>query len=73
MTGQRDRVKGDSLPGLLFMGFSAKSIHTKKAFNFATLTWKWFWWRKLGVAAGSVHATDLDEASHEHDERDSHQ
>lgn len=35
--------------------------------------WKWFRRRKFGVTARSVHATDLNEASHEHDESNTHQ
>lgn len=37
------------------------------------LTWEWFGRGEFGVTAWCVHTTDLDEASHEHDEGDTHQ
>lgn len=37
------------------------------------LTWQRFRRREFGVTARSVHTADLNEASHEHDEGDTHQ
>lgn len=37
------------------------------------LTWERFGRGEFGVTAWCVHTTDLDEASHEHDEGDAHQ
>lgn len=37
------------------------------------LTWQRFWWRQFGVTAGRVHAADLNESGHQHDEGDAHQ
>lgn len=37
------------------------------------LTWKWFGRGEFGVTAWRMYATDLNEASHEHDESYTHQ
>lgn len=38
-----------------------------------SLTWKGFGWRQLRIAAWGVNAADLNEARHQHDERNAHE